>query len=166
MNGAYLAEIIGFLLVIAVIVWKIAPPLRRLMNQRQQSIESSIRGAAEVRETAQQELQRRLQLLDEARREAQLIAERAGETAEQIRQDGSRRGEEERRRVADAAEAEIALRRARAVEEIAAMAGEIVVDAAERLVRGEVDAPRQRSLVEETIAAAESTGAAGRSAVR
>jgi F-type H+-transporting ATPase subunit b len=157
----YFAELVAFVLLLVIIVrWKrIWPALRGLMDKRRETIKASIDSATAAREAAEAELARRQELLDEARAQAVTIVEKSRETAAQVAAEGERRGAEEYQRLVDGAETEIAVERSRARDEVATLVGAVVVDAAERVVRAELDAARQRALLDEVIAVAERDGA-------
>jgi F-type H+-transporting ATPase subunit b len=141
--SAFYAELVGFVIFIGIIVWKVVPAIQRILDRRRDTIRSAIEGAAATLKAAEDELARRKALLEEARSEAVAILAQADATAAQIRVDGRQRAEQEYQRL----------------EEVAAEIGAIVVEAAEQVVRAELDAARQRALVDEVIAAAQSAGA-------
>ncbi len=154
MSGFY-AELVGFVLFVAIIARYIWPLVKRMLDRRRQAIGAAIDGAEATRKAAEQELARRRALLDEAHEEAAAILAQATTTATQLRADGHERGEQEYERLVQDARVSIDLDRQRARDEVAVEIGAIVMDAAERVVRAELDAARQRALVAEVIAAAE-----------
>jgi F-type H+-transporting ATPase subunit b len=153
--SAFYAELIGFAIFIGLIVWQIVPRVVPVLDRRRETIRSSIEGAVSIREAAEHERDRRLQLLAEARNEAAAIVAQARATATEIAEDGHRRAAEEHERLVHDAQIEIELQRHRGREEMAAAIGAIVVDAAEKVVLAEIDADLQRSLVADVIEAAE-----------
>jgi F-type H+-transporting ATPase subunit b len=157
--AAFYAELIGFVIFIGIIAWKVVPAVQRILDRRRETIRSAIDGAAATLKAAEDELARRKALLDEARSEAVAILDQAEATSAQIREDGRQRAEQEYQRLVGLAAAEIERERERAREEVAAEIGAIVIEAAEQVVRAELDTARQRSLVDEVIAAAQSAGA-------
>jgi F-type H+-transporting ATPase subunit b len=157
----YFAELLAFAILLVIILrWKrIWPALRGLMDKRRETIKASIESASAAREAAETELARRKELLEEARLQSERILVTARETAAQLTAEGERRGEEEYQRLVDGAQAEIAVERARARDELTALTGALVVEAAERVVRAELDSARQHALLDEVIAVAEQDGA-------
>jgi F-type H+-transporting ATPase subunit b len=157
----YIAEVVAFVILLVIILrWKrIWPALRGLMDKRRETIKASIESATAAREAAEADLERRRELLEEARGQGLTIVAKARETAAQLTAEGQRRGEEEYRRLVEGAQAEIAVERARARDELAALTGAVVVEAAERVVRAELDAARQHALLDDVIAVAERDGA-------
>jgi F-type H+-transporting ATPase subunit b len=152
---SYLAEVIGFLLLLAFIYRYVRPPLRNMMNKQSESIRLSITSADEAAEGAANALAAARATLEAAKAEVTGIMERAHQTSAQLRLEGERRGREEYERlVASAAvEADFALKRAR--DEVTRQIGGVVMAATERVVAAELDDPRQRTLIGETIDAAE-----------
>ena len=153
--ASYLAEVVGFLLLAAFIYRYVRPPLKKMMDKQSESIRSSITSTDAAAESGAQRLAEARAALEAARSEVTAIAERAHQTSAQLRLEGERRGREEQDRlVASAAvEADFALKRAR--EEVTRQVGAGVMAATERVVAAELDASRQRTLIGETIDAAE-----------
>ncbi len=158
--SAYLAELVGFAIFIGLIIWKVLPAVQRLLDRRRDTIRSAIDGAAAALKVAEEELARRKALLEEARVEATAIVAQGEQTSAQLREDGRVRAEEDYQRTIRDARAEIEREAQRARDEVTQEVGEIVLAAAEKVVRAEVDPARQSALVDQVIAAAQSTGAA------
>jgi F-type H+-transporting ATPase subunit b len=157
--SAWYAELVGFVIFIGIILWKIVPVVQRMLDRRRDTIRSAIDSAAGTLAAAEEELKRRTTMLEEARSESEAILAQADATAAQLRDDGRRRADQEYERILAAARAEVEQERQRARDEVAAEVGEIVVRAAEQVVRAELDEARQRALVDQVIAAAQANGA-------
>ena len=153
--ASYLAEVVGFLLLIAFIYKYVRPPLRRLMASQAAAISSSISTADAAVENGERTLAEARVALERAHLDATAIVERAHETSAQLRLEGERRGREEYDRLVASAAAESDLERQRAREEITREMGAVVVSATERVVAAEMDETVQRSFISETIAVAE-----------
>lgn len=153
--ASYIAELVGFLLLLAFIYRYVRPPLKRLMTGQAEAIRSSIFAADAAVENGQRLLADAQAALEQARLEATTIVERAHETSAQLRLEGERRGREEYERLVAAAAAEAELERQRARDEITKQIGAIVVAATERVVAAEMSLPVQRTFIAETIAVAE-----------
>jgi ATP synthase F0 subunit b len=153
--SAYIAELIGFAIFIGLIWWQIVPRVVPLIDRRRDGIRASIEGAASIREAAENERDRRKQMLEEANTEGAAIIEQAREAAARVAADARSKAAEDETRIRHDAGVEIELRAQRAREEVAAEMGVIVVAAAEQVVLAEIDGALQRRLVNEVIAAAE-----------
>jgi F-type H+-transporting ATPase subunit b len=151
--ASYLAEVVGFLLLVAFIYRYVRPPLKKMMDKQSESIRSSIASADAAAESGAKGLGDARAALEAARSEVTAIAERAHQTSAQLRLEGERRGREEQDRLIAAVEADFALKRAR--EEVTRQVGAVVMAATERVVAAELDASLQRTLIGETIDVAE-----------
>lgn len=148
-------ELLAFVLVLAFIVRYVVPPLRRAMGARESQIRNSIEAAEQAQADAEHLVDERRDSLEAAEDEARAIVEQANEIADQIRSEGTRRANEEYERLVRAANAEIQLQRRRATDEVLADVGAVVLEAAERVIAAGLDDEQRRSLVDETIRAAE-----------
>ncbi|MGA3354717.1 MAG: F0F1 ATP synthase subunit B [Acidimicrobiales bacterium] len=153
--ASYLAEVFGFLLLLAFTYRYAWPLLKRLMDSQAESIRSTLASSDAARDNGQRMLSEARDALEAARSEAEVIVERAHETSAQLRLEGERRGQEEHDRLVASAAAEAQFERQRAREEITREIGAIVMAATERVVAAEVDASLQRAFISETIDAAE-----------
>jgi len=153
--AAYLAEVIGFLLLLAFIYHYVRPPLKKLMNAQAESIRSSLVNADAAADTGQRMVAEARAALEAAHAEVISIIDRAHETSAQLRLEGERRGREEYDRLVASAAAEEDFERQRAREDVTREIGAIVMAATERVVAAEVDASLQRVFISETIDAAE-----------
>lgn len=163
-NGTFIAELVAFLLVVAFVAKVVVPPLRKVMNDREAHIRNSIEAAESTRRQADELAAQRRALLEGARQESRTIVEQANETAEQLREDGRKRGQEEFERLVSSARSEINLERERARSEVMSDLGALVIEAAERVIGAGLDDERHRALVDEAIAAASGAGQSGGSA--
>lgn len=150
-----IGEVVGLVLVIAFIVWKIRPPLKRLMAQQEEGIRTSIAAADAAEAAATHQLERARRSLEAARDDAAAIVELARRTAEQIHAEAERRGAAVYERLVESAASEADLERQRVRHEIMNEVGTVVMAATERVVAAEADGERQRALVSEAIGAAE-----------
>jgi F-type H+-transporting ATPase subunit b len=139
-------------LVIFVVLWRYAfPRLNEAMRNRTEKIQGDLEKAESERREAEQLLARYQEQLQEARTESSRIIDEARKTAEQLRQDVLQRAEEEARQVVARAQEEIRAERDRAFEQLRAQVGELSVELASRVIGAELDAERQRQLVDDYI---------------
>jgi len=153
--ASYLAELLGFLLFLGFTYRYAWPPIRRMMDKQAESIGASLATADSAVEISARSLTDARAALEAAKSEATGIIEQAHETSAQLRLEGERRGREEYDRLVANAEVESNFARQRAREEVTRQVGVIVMAATELVVAAELDAPRQRTLIGETIDAAE-----------
>jgi len=153
--ASYLAELIGFLLLLAFIYRYVRPPLSKMMDNRAEAIRSSLASADAAQEAGEHGLAEARTSLEAARSEATAIVERAHQTSAQLLLEGERRGREEQERLVASAAVESDFDRQRAREDVTRQVGAIVMAVAELVVEAELDTFRQRALIGETIDAAE-----------
>jgi F-type H+-transporting ATPase subunit b len=103
-------------------------------------------------------------VLEEARHQAREIVAQANRTAEQVRIDSEALGQGRYDLIVSNAEAEIELKRQRAVEESAARLGQIVMDVVERVIGREVAEEAHRDLIEEAVTALRADSGGGAAA--
>ncbi|MDA8056698.1 MAG: F0F1 ATP synthase subunit B [Actinomycetota bacterium] len=165
-NGTLIVELIAFLIVLAVLGKYVLPPLNKAMTARQEQIRSELEAADRAKADADAADAERRQVLEEARHQAREIVATANATAEQMTVAAQARAQAEHDRIVQAADAEVAVAKQAAVEELSARVGQLVLAAAERVVGREIRAEDHRDLIEAAIAAvrAESGSAEDRAA--
>jgi F-type H+-transporting ATPase subunit b len=153
--ASYLAEVVGFLLLLAFTYRYAWPLLKKLMDTQAESIRTSLSSSDASRESGLRMLGDARQALERAHSEAGSIIAQAHETSAQILREGERRGREEYDRLVASAAAEAEFERQRAREEVTRQIGAIVMAATEHVVAAELDASLQRAFIAETIDVAE-----------
>ena len=152
---------LAFLIILAAL-WKFGlPAINKAMDARTERIRSSL-DEAEKAKTDAESLQAGYQRqVNEARSEAARIVEEARQQADAVRRDLTQRAEAEaqdlRRRNAEQLEAE----RTRVLGELRGQVAVLAVDAAERVVRANLDSEANRRLVEDYINNLSSAGNGG-----
>jgi F-type H+-transporting ATPase subunit b len=167
-NGTFIVVLLAFIIVLGILGKKVLPILNKVLTERQEQIRGELEAADKAKADAEEaDVERRAEL-DRARVEAREIVARANTTADQKLLDAEARAQEAYDRIVQAADAEVAVARQAAVEEVSARVGEVVLAAAERVIGREIQASDHQDLINEAIAAvrAESTtgaaaGAAG-----
>jgi F-type H+-transporting ATPase subunit b len=152
-NGTLLVEIVAFLAVLAVLWRYVLPPINRAMEQRQEEIRQALQSAERARAEADETRAQRQAILEEARRQAREILANANAGAERVRDEAVARGQQEYERLVSSAEAEIALARQRAIDEVSTRVGTLVLSVARQVVGREIDAEAHRALIDEAVAA-------------
>ena len=165
-NGTLIVELIAFLIVLGVIAKWVLPVLNAMMTERQEQIRSELAAADAAKADADAADAERRSVLEAARRQAREIVDQANRTADQVTTAAQARAQAEHDRIVQAADAEVAVAKQAAVEELSARVGQLVLAAAERVVGREIRAEDHRDLIEAAIAAvrAESGSAEDRAA--
>jgi len=159
-NGTFIIELVAFLIVLAVMVKFILPPVNKALRERQAAIKAELDAADEAKSDAAAADAERRAALEDARQRAREILEQANRAAERLNTEAQARGQSEYDRLVTSAEAEVRLARQQALEDAASRLGELVVEVVERIIGREMDANAHRDLIDEAVAAlARDTGA-------
>jgi F-type H+-transporting ATPase subunit b len=163
-NATFFAEVIAFLIILAILWRYILPPLKKMMAERQAIIDQQMEDADATRlqlAEAQTEYQRSLA---EARTQAAQIRESATAEAQRVVDDMHAQAREESARIVARGEELLANQRQATVRELRAEIGTLAVDLASKIV-GETlqDDQRARATVDRFLADLDtaSAGAAG-----
>ncbi len=152
---------LAFLIILGAL-WKFGlPAVKKAMDARTERIRTSLDEADKAKADAEALRADYQRQLNEARGEAARIVEEARQQADAVRRDLTQRAEADaqdlRRRNAEQLEAE----RARVLGELRGQVAVLAVDAAERVVRANLDSEANRRLVEEYISGLSSAGNGG-----
>ena len=152
---------LAFLIILGAL-WKFGlPAVKKAMDARTERIRTSLDDAERAKTDAEAVRADYQRQLADARGEATRIIEEARQQADAVRRDLTSRAEQEaqelRQRNAEQLEAE----RARVLGELRGQVAVLAVDAAERVVRANLDAEANRRLVEEYITSLGTVGADG-----
>jgi F-type H+-transporting ATPase subunit b len=150
-DAAAVVELVGFLLMLAVLARWIYPPVMRIVEQRQKQIAEQLAAAEKARQEAEARATEEQKVLRQAQAEAQQIIERANRTSDQIRQQAQERAQEDARRITEQAKKDIDAQRQRAIQAIRAQLADIVTGAVARIVGESLDGERHRKLIENAI---------------
>jgi F-type H+-transporting ATPase subunit b len=163
-NGTFIVVLIAFIVVLGVMGRAVVPYLNRVLTERQEQIRSELEAADRAKADAQDADAERRRELEQARAHAREIVAQATTTAERIVAAAETDARQAADRIAQTAEAEVAVARQAAVEEVTERVGEIVITAAERVVGREIRASDHQDLIDEAIAAVR-TEASGEAAL-
>lgn len=157
----FFVELAIFLLVLWVLSKYVLPPINRMVETRQKTIERNIADAADAQRRASELEEERKKALEEARHEARSIRDDAAKAGEQLRRDLQGKGEEEYQRLVTRAAAEIEAAKRRAAEELRGQVAGIVITVVEKVLVDGVTLTDQERLVASAIAQVEAQSAAG-----
>jgi F-type H+-transporting ATPase subunit b len=160
-DGTLIAELVAFIIILAVI-WKyVVPPLQKSMTARQEAIKKSFddADAAKARLAAAEEDYKKA--IAEARAEQAKSREEAAATRREIIDAAKEEAQAEAAAILSRAEAALEVERRQVFTELRSDIGRLAVDLAERIV-GEslADDERQSRVVDNFIAGLESAPAA------
>jgi F-type H+-transporting ATPase subunit b len=149
------------LLVMLIILWLIYrylwPKLNEMMTARQEEIGHALSSAEEARQDAASAEVERAKSLDEGRAQAAEIVAQARRNAEQVAAEAAVRTAAEQERIIANAQTEVQLARQRAVDEAAALLGDVVMDVVTKVIDREADAQVHAGLVNQAMEALAAT---------
>lgn len=152
---------INFLILLA-IVWTFAfKPLAKTLDDRKAAIEQGLKDAEQARRDRESAEAERVATLAEARREANDILARAQKVAQESRDADIAATRDELERMRVRAAAEIDAEKTRAIADLRAEVADLALAAAGRLVGETMSDDRQRRLVQEFLASADTSGDRG-----
>jgi F-type H+-transporting ATPase subunit b len=152
-NGTFIVEVVAFLFLLFLLWRYVLPPINKALGERQEEIRTALESAERAKAEADETRAQRQGILDEARQQARQIVTNANANAERVRAEATTRGQQEYERLVASAEAEIALARQRAVDEVSARVGGLVLSVARQVIGREIDAEAHRGLIDEAVAA-------------
>lgn len=153
-----LVSAINFLVLLA-ILWAFAfKPLAKTLDDRKAAIEQGLKDAEQARRDRESAESERVATLAEARKEASDILARAQKVAQESRDLDIAATREELERMRVRATAEIEAEKTRAIGELRGEVADLALAAAGRVVGETMNDDRQRRLVQEFLASADTSG--------
>ncbi|HLH71276.1 MAG TPA: F0F1 ATP synthase subunit B [Candidatus Dormibacteraeota bacterium] len=160
---SFVAELIAFVVMIAILAKWAYGPVMRAAEARQRRIAEQLAAAEQARREAEERLKEAEARIQEARGQAAQIIEGASRSGEQLRAELRARADEEARRMTESARREIEAERQRAIDSVRGEIADLVVAATEKVVGETLDEQRHRRLIERAIAEVGKVEANGRS---
>lgn len=165
-NATLIVEIVAFLIVLGLIWRYVLPPLNKALSERQEQIRTALESAERAKAEAEETRNERQGIIDEARQEARALITQANSTAQRLVAEAEDKAQREGERLIASAQAEIALARQRAVDEVTAQVATLVISVARQVIGREIDPAAHRDLVDEAVtvlraSAAPATGSQG-----
>jgi F-type H+-transporting ATPase subunit b len=140
-------------LVLFVVLWRFAlPPIRSMVQQREDRIRDDLERAEQARVEAEGVLTQYQQHLAEARGVAGRLIDEGRQAAEQVRRDLVARAEADAADIRTRAEEDTRLQVERAMADLRARVADMSIGLAEKIVERNLDAGAQQDLIESYIA--------------
>src|SRR6476469_9210130 len=133
-NATFIAEVVAFLLIIAIISKYILPPVQKAMRERQQMIAQQAEDADNAREKLAEAEAAYKNALTEARVEAAQIRENARAEAQRTIEELRGQAQEESARIVARGEEQLARQRTAIVRDLRAEIGTLAVELSEKIV--------------------------------
>ncbi|HEY0871204.1 MAG TPA: F0F1 ATP synthase subunit B [Acidothermaceae bacterium] len=156
-NGTFIAELVGFVIIVVVLARTLVPRINKALAERQEMIRRSYSDAEEAQARLDAAEAEYRELIAAARADAAKQREEAREEGAQILADLRAQAQVESERLRQAAQQQLEAERSRTVEALRAEVGALAVELAGRVV-GEAlaDDARQRRVVERFLTDVES----------
>ena len=142
---------INVLVVIYILKLLLFGPVGRILQERENKIESSLENAATAQKEAQELLEKYQQQMAESKKEAQEIIERANKIGIQVREEITKEAKEEAAKTLEKAKREIRGEKAKALEQIRKEAAVLAVMAAGKVINKQLDPKQHEELVKDYI---------------
>ncbi|HET7675438.1 MAG TPA: F0F1 ATP synthase subunit B [Gammaproteobacteria bacterium] len=152
LNLTLLGEMIGFALFIWLTMKFVWPPLMQAMDERRKRIADGLAAAERSQTDLENAQQRAGDILREAREKSLEIVEHANRRANEIVDEAKTQATSERERQVEAAKADIAQETRSAQEALRKQFSSLAIEAAERIIRREIDLDKHKNLLDELAA--------------
>jgi F-type H+-transporting ATPase subunit b len=133
-NATYIAELVAFLIILAVIYRYVVPPIAKAMRERQETIRRQLEESQRAREQLASAEEEHRKTLAEARAEATKIREDARKESQKIIDETKDRAQVEVDRIRQRGEEELASQRRQVIAELRVEIGQMAVQLASRIV--------------------------------
>lgn len=156
--GAMIWTFVAFVLGLFT-MWKfVYGPITNALEARDKKVEDSIAAAEVAQKQAEQQMAQAKAELEQAQANARRMVEEAMARAEKQAADAIRTADERAKAELQKARETIAAEKRQALQEIRAVAVDLTIQATGRLLGQEIDAQKNRPLVQQFVAAAGETG--------
>jgi F-type H+-transporting ATPase subunit b len=161
-NGAFIVELVAFLIVLFVLARYVLPRLNSAIDERQKTIRKGVEDAEKAEKRAKEAEADYRKTLDQARQEARSLVDEARQAGERIRVELRERGEAEYERIVSRAQADIDASARRAAADVRQDLAQTVIEVVRKVVGEGLDVEAHRQLIDRTIADVEREADAGR----
>jgi len=151
-NATLIGEVIAFLIMIALTMKFVWPPLTRAIEERQHKIAEGLEAADRARKELADADARVAEEIKAARAEAAQIIERANQQATQIVDKARTDALMEAAKLKAAAQADIDNMAHRARAELRGQVAQLAVAGAEKILKREINADAHKALIEQLVA--------------
>lgn len=147
-----ISQILSFLILFWLLQRFLFPPLLRILNERSDRINTSLRQAEEIQQQLARTQADYQERMEQARRESQDIVARATQMGAKLKDEIVADAHQQSEAMLNRARVEIASERERAVAELRGQVADLALLAASQVVGKSVDDAANRRLVEEFVA--------------
>lgn len=160
-NVTFVVEVIAFVAMLLILGRWVYPRIMAAAEARQNQIARNLAEAERARQDAAAALEDVSRQIEDARAQAREIIDRAHKAAVLETEELVRKGRRDAEAQLQRARSEIATERDKAIQEIRAQVGTLVVSAASRVLGEAIDARTHSRLIEESLAQVDSGNGSG-----
>lgn len=145
------AQIINFVILLVLLYIIGYKPIRKMLDERKSRIKEGMEKAElaeQAAKRAEEEVQR---LLEEARKEGQMVVAQAAEIGERLKVEAREEARRDVEALISRARDEIKMERDEAIDRLRAEFGDLAILAAERVIRRTLDKEAHRQLIDEVL---------------
>ncbi len=154
LNGL-LAQIVNFLILLALLYFIAYKPLRRMMEERSNRIREGLEQAEQASKRLAEADEEAKKKLEEARREGQKLISQASALGERLKEEARQEAKAQAEALLARARGEIELERDQAIQQLRREFADLAMLAAEKVIRETLDEERHRRLINEVLEEAE-----------
>jgi F-type H+-transporting ATPase subunit b len=151
-NGTFFAEVIVFLVMLAILAKWVYPVIIKVATERQNQVEAALKAAEEAKTDVAKSLEEAKKELASAKDGAREIMERAKREAATDADETRKKSQAEAQAQLVRAREEIAAERDKAMQQLRAEVGNLVVSAAGQVLGQSIDASAHRKLIDDSLA--------------
>jgi F-type H+-transporting ATPase subunit b len=140
----YIGSLVAFALIIGLLWWKVVPPVRKLMRDRQAAIREQLEEAKRADERLAEAEKKYAEAVTEARTEAAKIRDAARADAQRILEELRTRAEQEVERIKQRGEEHLAQQHQQTIRELRGEIGRLSAELAAHIVREHLAEGRNR----------------------
>jgi F-type H+-transporting ATPase subunit b len=133
-NGTFIAELVAFLIILAILGRWVLPPIQKVLKQRQDMIKQQVEDSEQAKEKLAEAEKVYQNALNEARTEAAQIRENARAEAQRTVEDLRAQAIEEQQRIIARGDDQLASQRTAIIRELRSEIGSLAVELAEKIV--------------------------------
>ncbi len=149
--GLFVAQLVNFAIVFAILYWFAFKPLVKIMAERSKKIDQSLKDADEVKKRLLSTTQERETIIIAARKQANIIIEKADENGEKRRNEILAKTREEVGQVINKERAILLKEKAETLQEIKKNVAELVILTVEKLLDEKMDNEKDNKLIKKLV---------------
>ncbi len=126
-------------------------PVLQMLDEREKKIQESLEKADAAQKETEAAVAKNLEIMEQAKKEAQSLLSQSKKTAEATREELTKRAEAEATKIVDKAKKDIAQEREKAVEELRNQAAELSVAIASKLIGKTLSKDDHKDIIESSL---------------